>query len=179
VDEGRFQVNSQTAQVDDLQLVAVPSAVNLAELFVRFTLTEWSLRSLLDDAMHVARQLVTAVVDSTDSGSPGLITVRLRVRGNSLVIEVEDDQIAQLRAGSTTVAGRRAGVVPLEGRGKLVWCELPLPSDVDASAVPLPRRERRRSPAAAQMADEPHDVDPEVMQRLLFGLSRPPDEQAE
>jgi hypothetical protein len=172
-------VNPQTAQVDDLQLVALPSAVNLAEMFVRFTLTEWSLRSLFEDAIHVARQLVAAVVETSDSRSPALITVRLRLRGNWLVIEVADDQTAQLPAGSITVAGRRAGVVPLPGRGKLVWCELPLPTDVTASAVPLPRRERKRSPAAEALGDEPHEVDPEVMKRLLYGLNRPPDEQAE
>ena len=40
-------MNNQTSQVDDLRLVATPSAVNVAEMFVRFSLMEWSLRPLV------------------------------------------------------------------------------------------------------------------------------------
>lgn len=172
-------MNAQTTQMDDLHLVALPSAVNCAELFVRFALAEWSLRLLLDEAVQVARQVVVAAVNSADPQSPGLITVRLRLRGDRLVIEVEDRQMVSPPVGLPTLASGRTGVTSLEGRGTLVWCELPLPAGVTASAVPLPRREQRRSPAAQQMTDEPAEVDPQVIQRILFGLSQSSDGQTE
>lgn len=170
-------MNAHTTQVDDLQLIAQPSAVNCADLFVRFSLAEWSLRPLADEASEVARQLVSAAVDSADSRSPGFITVRLRLRGDGLVIEVEDDQPAS-GAEPPTVPGRRTDVMRM-GHGKLVWCELPLPGGVSASAVRLPQRERRRSPAAERAANEAPEVDPHVMERILAGLSRSTEGRAE
>lgn len=172
-DEGRSQVNAQTAQVDDLQLIALPSAVNCTDLFVRFTLAEWSLRSLEGHAGGVASQLVAATVEGADSNKPGFITVRLRLRGDCLVIEIEDDQQGP-EAEAPTITGARTGVEPLDGRGKRLWCELELPGGVNASAVPLPQRERKRSPAAERLNDDTEEVDHEVMQRLLAGLGGSP-----
>ena len=170
-------MNAHTTQVDDLQLIAQPSAVNCADLFVRFSLAEWSLRPLADEASEVARQLVSAAVDSADSRSPGFITVRLRLRGDALVIEVEDELMSS--AEPPRVPGRRTDVVRL-GHGKLVWCELPLPGGVNASSVPLPQRERRPSPAAERAAaSEGPEVDPHVMERILAGLSRSTEGRAE
>jgi hypothetical protein len=143
-------VNAHTAQMDDLVLVALPSAVNCAELFVRFALTEWSLRGLLDEATHAARQLVNAAVVNADPRSPGFLTVRLRLEGDRLVIEVDD--------------------------GRLAWHELPLPTGMSAAAVRLPRREQRRSPAAERLGDEPSEVDPQVIQRIFTALSRSPEQ---
>jgi hypothetical protein len=162
-------VNAHTTQVDDLQLIAQPSAVNCADLFVRFSLTEWSLRALADEASEVARRLVSAAVDHADPRAPGFLTVRLRLRGDGLVIEIEDDQPAG--ADPPMLPGRQMDVVRM-GHGKLVWCELPLPGGVSASAVRLPQRERRRSPAAEREANEAPEVDPHVMERILAGLSR-------
>ncbi|MCP2166849.1 ATP-binding protein [Goodfellowiella coeruleoviolacea] len=162
-------MNAQTAQVDDLQLVALPSAVNCADLFVRFALTEWALRPMRDEAAQAARQLVTSTVENADPQAPGMITVRTLLRGDRLVIEVEDNVPA---ADAPSLAGLRTGVAPLPDGGRVVWCELPLPDGVTASAVPLPRRERRRSLAAEQLEGEKAEVDPEVIQRILYGLSR-------
>ncbi|MGO1049069.1 ATP-binding protein [Crossiella sp. CA198] len=158
-----------TAQVDDIQLVALPTAVNCADLFAQFTLREWHLRPMLDEAATAAGQLVAAVVESADPDRPGMLTVRLRVSGDSLVIEVADGRPAE---ATPDMEGPNLGVVPLEGRGRMLWCTLPLPSGVTAEAVPLPRRERRRSPEAERLANDPHEVDPEVMERLLMGLGR-------
>jgi hypothetical protein len=164
-------VNSQTAQFDDLRLVALPSAVKCTELFVRFSLTEWSLRELFDEAARVARELVTAVVERTDEKSPGFVTVRLRLSGNSLVVEIEDDQLAHMYDDAPTVEGYPTGAVPLEGKGKLVWCELPLPNGLTAEQVRLPRRDERRSEQLPEpAADEPAGPDPSVVDRILVGL---------
>ncbi|MEU5692148.1 ATP-binding protein [Actinosynnema sp. NPDC020468] len=158
-------MNTQTEQVDDLRLVALPTAVNVADMFVRFSLSEWRLRSMQDEAAQTARRLVGAAVEVADQRQPGLLLIRLRLSGSSLVVEVEGSRVAL----PPELATGRAGLVDLTAGGRLAWCELGLPSGMNASAVPLPRREPRRSPAAERLGDEP-DVDPEVIQRILNGL---------
>ncbi|GAB3289438.1 hypothetical protein [Parasphingorhabdus pacifica] len=166
-------MNHQTAQVDDLQLIALPSAVNCTDIFVRFALTEWSLRPMADEAVQAASHLVQTAVDNNNPKSPSLITVRLRLRGDCLVIELEDEQMIEQPAVPSELEEYRSGVEPMSnGQGKRVWCELPLPGGVEASAVPLPRRERKRSTLAEQLPDEATEVDPQVMERLLSGLNR-------
>lgn len=179
-------MNPETTQVDDLQLVALPTAVNCAELFVRFALTEWSLKVLLNDAADVARDLVSAAVDVADQRAPGLITIRVRLHHDCLVIEVESAATSAPKAGSSSPDGRRTGVVDLPGRGQLAWYELPLPGGMDASAVPLPRRQHRRAATAEtgrqqklEELGQATDVDADVMRRILFGLNRPQDGRPE
>jgi len=167
-------LNNQTSQVDDLRLVATPSAVNVAEMFVRFSLMEWSLRPLVPQATQVGRHMVAAVVDNAGPGLAGFLTVRLRLQGDGLVVEVEDEQVATRPVVSPEVAGARIGVVPT-AYGTRMWSELPLPNNMNAKSVPLPRREQRRSPAAEALADEPLGVDPQVMQRILSALGGPQD----
>lgn len=163
-------MNSDTVQVDDMQLIALPSAVNCADLFVRFTLTEWKLRDMVEDTSAVARIVAGASVAANDPKSPGMVTLRLRLRGDCLVVELEDRRLVRL-PDEPEVAGRRHGVVSI-GHTNLAWCELALPSGMSASAVPLPRRERRRSPAAAMVDDDGPEVAPEVIERILLGLNR-------
>lgn len=166
-------MDAETAQVDDLRLVALPSAVNCAELFARFALAEWHLRPMAEDASDVARELVSASVRRATPKAPELLTLRLRLRGDALVTEVEDRTPGQPPVVPPALSHLRSGALRLDdGRTNLVWCELPLPTGIAASSVPLPRRERRRSPAAEQLADEPVGVDPEVMERILYGLGR-------
>ncbi|KEI45031.1 hypothetical protein [Saccharopolyspora rectivirgula] len=165
-------MNAQTAQVDDLRLIALPSAVNCTEMFVRFALTEWSLTSLIDEASNLAAQFVTAAVDSADSDKPGFITVRLRLSGESLIIEVEDEQGTEAPALSPNLADGRCGSTTLQSGGTLVWCELQLPGGVSATSVPLPRRSPKRSAPPEHPAEETAEIDPEVIQRLLSGLSK-------
>jgi hypothetical protein len=171
VEDERNPVSTQTTQVDDLHLVAFPSAVSCAGLFVRFTLTEWSLMPLLDDATRVVGHRVSAIVDSSDSRVPGLITLRLRVRGECLVVEVEDRLAVDLPAGPVPAAAN-TGVVPLAGRGNLFWCELPLPAGLTAGAVSLPRRDNRKSLVNEQMAGDRDEANPAVLQRVLSSLNQ-------
>lgn len=164
-------MNARTEQVDDLQLVALPSAVSCAEIFVRFSLTEWALRTMQDQAVEVARLMVGEAVENSDPSAPGVLTVRLKLRGSDLVVEVEGAQVGQ----PPRQAGVRTGVVGLRNGLQLAWCELPLPAGMNASAVPLPRRDPRPSPAAAQLGDEPDGMDEQLMQRILFGLNGSPE----
>lgn len=179
-------MNPDTMQVDDLQLVALPSAVNCAELFVRFALSEWSLRSMQDEAIKTVGVLVGQVVDISDHRAPGMINLRLRLHTDCLVIEVEDDLLALPPDEPPALPFGRTGLVPGRLRGKLVWCELPLPAGMSAGNVPLPRRERRRGAAGEQQLSVEQiaantaassDVDPQVMERILYGLRRSPDAQ--
>lgn len=162
-----------TTQVDDITLVALPTAVNCAELFIRFALTEWSLRDMQDDATKVARDLVSAVVAVADRKHPSLIQVRARLHSECLVIEVASPRTAPI----AVAAGRRVEIVALRGRGQLAWCELPLPGGMAASSVPLPRRHHRRAADQTEEAMDQlghtSDVDEDVMRRILYGLNRP------
>lgn len=161
-------MNAPTEQVDDLQLVALPSAVSCADMFVRFTLGEWSLRGLQDDATLLARHLVESAVERNDPDAPGMMTVRLRLSGSDLVIEVETAPSARPPGD----AGAHVGVARLPGGGYVTWCTVELPSGMNASAVPLPRREKRRSPEAERLKDVPDEFDPQVMERILYGLNK-------
>jgi hypothetical protein len=158
-------LDSQTQQVDDLRLVALPSAVNCAEIFVQFTLAEWALQTLQDDTIRLARHLVSGSVERSDPDRPGMMTVRLRLTGNDLVVEVEADRAGPPPQG----AGRRGGLATLTNGQELAWCTVALPRGVSAPSVPLPRRTRRPSPAAAELGP-PDDVDDEVLRRIMFGL---------
>lgn len=177
-------MNPETLQVDDIRLVALPTAVNCAELFIRFALSEWSLKAMLDEASDVARDLTDAAVEVADPKRPAFITVRARVHSDRLVIEVESSRPTRKPDNLNGPNGWRAGIVALRGTHQLAWCELPLPTGMDASSVPLPRRHHRRAaPAAAerepqqQLDDLRHtsDVDEAVMRRILFRLGRPED----
>ncbi len=163
-------MDNQTAQFDDLQLIALPTAVSCAEMFVRFTLAEWSLRDLVPVATSVSGALVQGAVDDADSTSPGMLTVRLRLAGGSLVVEVERDPSARRPQAAPSLDEGRTGVDSGRTGAPLVWCEVPLPGQQAASAVPLPKRERRPSAEAARWADQPDEVDPAVWDKLLTGL---------
>ncbi len=165
-------MNTSTAQVDDLRLIALPSAVNCTDMFVRFSLSEWSLPSLYETATQLASQLVTAAVDSANPKSPGLITVRLRLSGEALRIEVEDEEAAEPPEMSPHLADGRCGSRARTDGGCVAWCELDLPTGLSANSVPLPRRNPKRSEQAETPAEKTSEIDPEVIQRLLTGLSK-------
>ncbi|TNC25363.1 hypothetical protein [Amycolatopsis alkalitolerans] len=161
----------QTTQVDDLRLVALPSAVNCAEMFVRFALAEWRLRELIGEATRIARHLVSSSVNATKSAVPRFLTVRLRLHGDALVIELDDD----LTGEPPELAGAQINAVTLPGSRRNVWSELPLPTGMSAAAVPLPQRAPNRAPAPAieHTAEQPRvDADSQILQRVLYGLNR-------
>jgi hypothetical protein len=134
--------------MDDLVLVALPTAVTCTELFVQFALSEWSLLEMQGEVKQAARELVNAAVANNDPRAPRFLTIRLSLAGGNLTIEVEDDDIN--------------------------WRELPLPGGLSAEAVQLPRRSRQRRPAPTEspVNDSPSDVDPDVIARVFAALSR-------
>lgn len=161
---------AQTTQVDDLRLVALPSAVNCAEMFVRFALSEWSLRPLVPEATRITRHLVKASVAGANAAAPRFLTVRLRLHGDALVIELDDD----LRGEPPELPGAQINAVTLPGSRRNIWSELPLPTGMSAAAVPLPQRAPNRPAPVEQTAEQPDlDGDSQILKRVLYGLNRP------
>jgi hypothetical protein len=167
-------VQDQTAQVDDLRLVALPSAVNCAELFVRFTLTEWHVPQIIEDVRETAKRMVLAVIATVDEDAdPTMITIRLRLRGSTVVVELQDDRSSPRLLVPRSLAGKTGGVETLSRGRQLIWCELPLPTGMDATVVPLPRRgTTRAAPPRQNEIDEAVDLNNDVMQRILDGLRK-------
>jgi hypothetical protein len=172
-------VRDQTVQVDDLKLVALPSAINCADLFVRFTLVEWRVESMVPDVRRAAEALITAVVGTKakdKKATPTMLLFRLRLSGNTLAIEIEDDRQTPTLIVPRSLTGPNSGVTMLSTGKQLIWTEVPLPKGMDATVVPLPRRGTTRAAAAA--APPPaeiagaDDLSPDVMERILEGLRR-------
>jgi hypothetical protein len=162
-------LSAHTSQMDDLRLVAQPSALPVTDLFVRLILTDWSLRPMLEQVTASARRLVEAVIDAGEPKSPAFFTLRLRLRADVLVVEVDDD-LPGLPAPQAT-PGERVGVVAAEGGGRTTWCELALPGGMNARQVRLPRRQDRRTLVDEPVSGAPVAADPQVLERLLTRLS--------
>src|SRR5690242_7089646 len=145
----KISVRDQTVQVDDLKLVALPSAINCADLFVRFTLAEWKVDSMIPDVRRATEALIRADVgDANAKSTPTMLLFRLRLSGNTLAIEIEDDRQTPELQVPRSLAGPNAGTTLLSTGKQLLWAEVPLPKGMDATVVPLPRRGTTRAAAA-------------------------------
>ncbi|WP_086850566.1 histidine kinase [Amycolatopsis kentuckyensis] len=162
-------MSAHTSQMDDIRLVAQPSALPVTELFVRLILTDWSLLPMLEQVTATAKRLVEAVIDASDPKAPAFVTLRLRLRAEVLSIEVDDDVPG--RPDTPARPGERLGVSPAEGGGRTTWCELALPGGMSARQVRLPRRQDRRTLVDEPVSGDPVAADPEVLERLLTRLS--------
>jgi hypothetical protein len=170
-------VQEHTTQLDDLQLIAAPSAVSCAALFVQFTLTEWKLSSAVTETTEVAQLLVTAIVNVVDEdANPAGITVRLRLRGPALTVEVEADPTVPDVPAPDGLPGDSHGVARMSNGRQLLWCEMPLPDGLHAKSVALPRRgttkHGRVERTDARPEPESAEVDIDIMQRILSSLNR-------
>lgn len=162
-------MSAHTSQMDDIRLVAQPSALPVTELFVRLILTDWSLLPMLEQVTATAKRLVGAVIDTSDPKAPAFVTLRLRLRAEVLSIEVDDDVPG--RPEPQARPGERLGVEPAAGGGRTTWCELALPGGMTARQVRLPRRQDRRTLVDEPVSGDPVAADPEVLERLLTRLS--------
>lgn len=149
-----------------LTLAAVPTAVRLARLFVRQRLSLWGLSQFINDAELVLSELVTNAMNATGTTNPrprwselnnlALITVRLVVTADSLVIEVWDrdprppvlkqpEEADEAGRGLLIVGAlcRRWDYFFPESGGKAVWGELAI-GDASMSADTSTPSYRRR-----------------------------------
>jgi anti-sigma regulatory factor (Ser/Thr protein kinase) len=134
-----------------MTLAAAPTAVRLARLFACRQLSQWGLSQLINEAELVTSELVTNAVNATGTTNPrprwselrnlALITVRLVVTVDSLVIEVWDrdpsspvpqqpEQAGEAGRGLLIVGAlcRRWHYFSPESGGKAVWGELVIPA---------------------------------------------------
>ncbi|MEU7785642.1 MULTISPECIES: ATP-binding protein [unclassified Amycolatopsis] len=162
-------MSAHTSQMDDIRLVAQPSALPVTELFVRLILTDWSLRPMLEQTTAAARRLVEAVIEAGNPKAPSFVTLRLRLTAEVLVVEVDDDVpgLPEPKAGP----GERVGVEHGVGGARTTWCELALPGGMSARQVRLPRRQDRRTLVDEPVSGDPVAADPQVLERLLTRLS--------
>jgi anti-sigma regulatory factor (Ser/Thr protein kinase) len=174
-----------------LTLAAVPTAVSCARMFARKQLSQWGLNQLTSDAELVLSELVTNAINATGTTNPrprwselrnlALITVRLVVTADSLVIEVWDrdqsppvpkqpEQADEVGRGLLIVGAlcRRWHYFFPESGGKAVWGELEIPA-YDLIPSGLPRRQQPRLASANHIKAVPSYV---TLERVLEGLRR-------
>ncbi len=155
-----------------LTFAATGTAPSRARVFVRCTLTSWLLAHLVDDAELIVSELVTNAVKATGTTNPAatycdladlaVLAVQVRVRGESLFVEVWDadtdnpaqppandgreraDDLAEGGRGLVIVAAlsKRYGVAALTTGGKVVWAEL----DAGPRIAGVPRMDPRPLP---------------------------------
>ena len=174
-----------------MTLAAVPTAVRLARLFACHQLSQWGLSQLINEAELVTSELVTNAVNATGTTNPrprwselrnlALITIRLVVTVDSLVIEVWDrdprppvpqqpEQADETGRGLLIVGSlcRRWHYFFPESGGKAVWGELVIPAH-DLMASGLPRREQPHLMSVYEAADVPSHA---TLERVLKGLRK-------
>ncbi len=141
--EGQLSRPARADRDEQFVLRPDPRAAAAARRVVRSTCTLWDLEELtLDAALLVVSELVTNAVVHTRSQ----VTVRLRLRPDRLLVEVEDQDsrlpVLQEHDGSDALGGRGLPLVDaLSARwgsepcpaGKVVWAELLLVPDPPAA----------------------------------------------
>ena len=173
--------------VNRLKFAATVTAPGCARAFVKHTLTSWLLPDLAHDAELIVSELVTNSVRATGITDPdptyadledlALLGVQVRVCGESLFIEVWDDDrekpgqsledidLDECGRGLVIVAvlSKHYGVLWYKGGGKVVWAALDAGPDIatvpQLRPDPLPRSYRRvvfaesRQPSEHAVAD--------------------------
>jgi len=174
-----------------LTLAAVPTAAGIARSFLRQRLSQWGLNRLVNDAELVTSELISNAINATGTTNPrpkwseldnlALITVRLVVTADSLVVEVWDrdphppvprhpEQVDEAGRGLLIVGAlcRRWNYFFPESGGKAVWGELVIPS-YDLMSSGLPRRQQPRLELAYSAGHVPSY---ETLERVLDGLRK-------
>lgn len=174
-----------------MTFAAVPTAVGCARLFARQRLSQWGLNRLSDEAELVLSELVTSAINATGTTNLrprwselhnlALITVRLVVTHDSLIVEVWDrdpsppvpkhpDQVDEGGRGLLIVDAlcrRWHYFYPASG-GKAVWGELVIPAyDLMPSGMP-----RRQQPRLTLSHQDDYRLSTETLERVLAGLRK-------
>jgi anti-sigma regulatory factor (Ser/Thr protein kinase) len=189
------RASRQIRAADRMTFAALLTAVGCARLFVKYTLQNWRVeREHIETAELLSSELVTNAVKSTGIIEPhpaytalnhlALVHVRLLLFDNSVVLEAWDadpnppvmqEQTLDAEGGRglllVATMSRRWNYYHPKSGGKVVWCEIALPSwptEGDTAELPrvLPRRKRHTGPT------QPTQVmnDPELLRRVIEGL---------
>jgi len=171
-----------------MQLAALSTATICAQLFTRYTLQAWRLDQLVEPVERIMTELVVRAVRTTGIIEPNprwteldalkLISVRLVILGDNLIVEVADSDPEFTAIGGgiplTRSLSKRWNYYRPPVRGKIVWCELPLSassSSLDQTQeIPrvLPRRTRGSVPKGVQPIEIMND--PDMLRRVMDGL---------
>lgn len=129
-----------------VRLAALPSAVPWARRILRHMLGEWQLQSMADSAALLVSELVTNAVQASagragrDHDKLPMIGLAIRVTAASLVLEVWDTSPLRPVSQQTDIAADHGrGLVLVDALadswgdraaygGKVVWCQLAIPS---------------------------------------------------
>jgi hypothetical protein len=185
------QMREEPRFMASLDLVALPSAITVARLFISDTLHRWHAMFIEPDMEAVAAELVTFAVEATgpDEGTrwtaiTELNPIKLRLLGFPwhIGIEVADTSTKMLAVPADvelpTVSGlglvdarsRAWGSYPTP-RGRVLWADFAV---YERTAAGLPVRQRRPSPYPRTSANPPeHEpTTADLLSRLLDGLRR-------
>jgi len=174
--------------VDALDLVALPSAVTVARLFIADTLRRWHALFIEEHMETVGIELVTLSVEATKpregtswQGITELKPIHLRMLGyqRHIVFEVTDkgDEALVLPIDRYVNESSGLGLVDalahrwgssVTPRGRVNWSELAVYERTEAG---LPKRDRRPSPWSRGSTGAPAPVlDDELLQRIRGGI---------
>lgn len=123
----------QFRTTDEIDLVAVPTAVPCARMFVEVTFRRWHASSAVERALNVVCELVAKAVAASGTLEPrsdwtghlNLINVRLVRLDHAVGVEVWDSDPFPGDLSATVGDGLKHGCYPL-APGKVVWAQLPV-----------------------------------------------------
>lgn len=169
----------QPRAFSELDLTATSTAVNIAKLFVDYTLREWGHTDLINDAQQIAAELVSDAVVNTGIPEPGprwteldklaLLRVRVVLLKQAVIIEIADEydqppmpsEALQMRCIQWNSYPTSAG--------RVVWAELEI-LQYELTDHGLPKRKRAAIP---EPVDPPRGVtDHELLRRVVEGIKR-------
>ncbi|WP_146073553.1 ATP-binding protein [Amycolatopsis sp. CA-126428] len=169
-----------------LDLVALPTAVPVARMFIADTLRRWHALFIEEHMEAVAVELVSLAVAATGpvegtswSALTELKPIRLRLLGyqRHIVFEVIDTDPEPLELADDAPSGSGFGLIcalasrwgsTITPRGRVNWAELAV---YQRTAAGLPRRPSTPSPEPlASTVETPYDHD--ILQRIHEGLER-------
>jgi len=182
------QMRDQPRFVDTLDLVALPTAVAVARMFIADTLTRWHALFVEDYMETLAVELVTLSVSATRPAEgtswtdiAELNPIKLRLLGyrRHIVFEVTDVHDEALVLPNDRYVDESAGLGLVDAladrwgsfvapRGRVIWAELAVYARTQAG---LPKREREPSPSSPHSAAQSaNPADPELLRRIRDGL---------
>lgn len=169
----------QARALSDLTLAATSTAVNVANLFVDYTLREWDCLQLAAAGRGVASELVEDAVKQTGIPEPGprwtdlqdlaVLRLRLVLLDGSVICEVADrhDQppapSGEFQSLCKQWNSYRTSV------GRVVWAELEIPA-YELTEHGLPKRVRPKTAETTRRPATPGDV--ELLRRVAEGLEK-------
>lgn len=171
-----------------LDLVALPTAVNVARMFISETLNRWRALFIEEYLAAVGVELVTLAVDATkpdentswnDLTEISPITLRLLGYRRHIVFEVTDQHDEMLVFPDDVYVPEGVGLGLVEAlssrwgsfvapRGRVSWAELAVYERTEAG---LPRREPTAQTESGDRDESPSPRhDPELLRRVVEGL---------